>query len=160
MTSSTLYVTEPPSKSKYCIQEYFIFACTVKIFREFFNFGIDFSFNGCDLLFRNYLRSLPRCKIVPKIKWQVYDDDNRGLYTHILKTDCNHATFTVDLNNVKKYWHGMAKELKYIHSSFNENTQVFKDIIDDEDEHKTYGEFTTLTSKYVQNSHSKEKYSL
>ena len=119
---------------EYCNQEYFAFACKLDIFRYFFIFNSNYLFaiNGCDLIFRNYLRALPNCKIVSRKEWQAQVTNTDWLYIHGLKTNCQHATFTVNMKKLTLLSNEMTTKLRNIHGSdiITMNVKVFKDLVD------------------------------
>ena len=124
---SALYDTEPPSNKKYCSQEYFSFTCKIRKFKDFFKlFDYITNINGCDLLFRNYLRILPNCKIIYQYAWQNYMNMKvDALYTHVLTENDHHSTISVDFDKLNKHWNNMLEVIKSYCPDYNNNLMTF-----------------------------------
>lgn len=101
---SAIHYDSVNKKYSKCSQEYFDFACTLEVMLTFFKYvQKDILKNiGCDLLFRNFMRSLP-CTIILHSEW-IKHYHVKWLYKHIMSLKESHSTFIVDMEKLSNIW--------------------------------------------------------
>jgi hypothetical protein len=97
----------------------------VRVLRDFFlYFSNVISINGCDLLFRNFMRSISdKSRFIRQSEWKNQTID--WLYKHFLNEIDNHATISVDMVELIKIWKEIAAKLTYIYPGFDPNMTKF-----------------------------------